>query len=1515
MIERLIEFSIRNRFLVIAAGLVLAVWGVYAVYHTPMDAIPDLSENQVIVFTEWPGHSPREIEDQVSYPLSLQLQGLGGVRVVRSSSDVNFSMISVIFEDGVTVAAARQQVAGRLAAASNVLPAGVTPQLAPDAAATGQIFWYTVEGPGYDLGRLRAVQDWYVRPQLNAVPGVAEVASVGGYPAEYAVEIDPQRLQAHGVNLGDLLDAVGRSNAAVGGGVIHKGNAEYVVRADGWLGAADGRSRLPGGTDSAPGLAPRPEGEAAGAAGAARQAAPTGDESDPDPRRVVRDLENVVVPGARGTPWRLADVATVSLAPGPRRGVLEHDGNEVTGGVVLMRHGENPLEVTRRLKQKILELQVGLPHGVRIVSFYDRTPLIENAVATVTGTLLEAIITATVCVLLVLLHFRTSLVIALTLPLAVLSSFLIMWALRRLGIADVQTNIMSLAGIAISIGVLVDSSIVMAENAMHHLKEHFGDRPVTGDTRALVLPALRTVGRPIFFSVVIMLLSFLPVFALGGVEGKMFHPLAFTKSFALIAVALLAVTLVPALCTIFIRGRLRREEESWLVRGVMQVYRPALAFLLDRPAAIVCIVGVTLLVGLLPAGDLLPLGRWLVGDRWPALAWVLDRWLFLGTLAGTLVAALVLTRHWLSRTAAVVLLLLIALVADQNITPLGREFITPLDEGMVMDMPITVPRASVTQSADDLKARDMVLCRFPEVDMVVGKAGRAETPTDPAPLDMIETMVNFRPQEFWPRRKLRPADAEQQARALLDALEARGLVQAQPVDSPARATLVNDAVTAALPLFDAQVREFAYQRNQEFQRELGPALVRFTVERAAGMMDENGALTRRLTPGDLLLLGAPHHVGRGSPDPGVGRGSPDPAHAEHLAMTPTLEDVTLLAQETAEKVRQLELLRPGADPLLYRPDFLVQKAIALHTMLGGQPPTFFTRLYDAVAAEYRRLWRGHLDKLNPDLRERGADVCTHLLLLELLGRSTVTDAQVAAKLRNLKKRHAEDPALGADAPTQPAAGHHHHLARVDVPAVDPVPALDTLEQELAAQCKGWLLLWAVDRAELAGFGGELDRVMQMPGWTNVWTMPIQNRVDMLSTGVNTSVGVRVLGRKLDDVVRASEEVAAVLKRLPGAADVVADPVRGKGYLEVHPDRIKAARLGVSVADVNELVETAVGGKVVTTTIEGRERHPVRVRYARSWRLDEDAIGNLLLAVPARREGEAPAEPAWPRAGAGGSAGASPSRTTAPSGHIPLSQVADIRIVEGPATIKSENGLLRNYVRLNVRGRSAADFVDEARGVVAAEVHLPPGVFLEWTGQFEHQARAGNTLLLIVPLVLGLIFLILYLTYHDLADAALMLLAVPGAVAGGVFFQWLFGYPFSVTVWVGYIACFGMATSTGIIMLVYLREAVARAGGLEKLNLEQLRQAVLTGAVHRLRPKLLTECVTILGLMPLLWASGAGAEVIRPMVVPVLGGLLIADEVIDLFLPVSFFWVRRRRWQRLHAASTAEARKKGTGPLL
>jgi copper/silver efflux system protein len=1301
MIDAIIAFSIRNRALVIGAAVALTAIGVWAAWRTPVDAIPDLSENQAIVFAEWKGHGPREVEDQVAYPLALGLRGIGGVRVVRSSSDVGFAMISVIFEDGVESREGRRRVAERLARVGPQLPAGVVAELGPEAAATGQIFWYTVEGAGLDPGRLRSIQDWYVRPQLGAVPGVAEVASVGGFPVEYQVAVNPLRLRALGVSLRDVVAAVAESNSTAGGHVIQKGNAEYVVRSVGWLGAS-----------------PRP-----------------GDDRF-DPARAVRDLEAAALPRAEGKALRVGDVAKVSIAPGSRRGVLEKDGNEVAGGVVLMAAGENPLEVTARIKAKIREIRVGLPRGVRIVPFYDRTPLIRGVIGNVTGTVVEAIASASLCVLVVLLHVRTSLIIAITLPLAALSSFAIMAALRGLGVVDIQANAMSLAGIAISIGVLVDSSIVMAENVMHRLKGRFGDRPVRGDVRDLVRPACQAVGRPIVFSVAIMLLSFLPVFALGGIEGKMFRPLAFTKSFALLSVAVLAITLVPALCTVFIRGRLRSESESPLVRGVVEVYRPVLDYLLDHPAALAWGLALTLLVGLAPLGS---------------------RPVFLATLYLALIVNALLPRRGWVRVASPASLLVVALVADRSMEPLGREFMTPLDEGMVMDMPITVPRASVTQSADDLKARDMILCRFPEVDMVVGKAGRAETPTDPAPMDMIETMVNFRPRAFWPRRKLLPADADRQARAALDALVARRVVR-PPADAKAREVLVGEAVAAALPLFDAAMREYAYQRNQELVRSSG-----------------------------------------------------------------------------------------GLSPSSTDPD-------------------------DPAEARLVPLWSAHVSRLDGELLARAAPLYARIITEQLLDRATILDAAVAAHREALRR-------LPATAPARRPAAHHHHGSRpASAPFLPPQPTLDAIRQDLAARFGRRLLLWKADRDELAGFGGELDRAVSMPGWTNVWTMPIQNRVDMLSTGVNTAVGVRVLGRDLDSVVRASEALAAAIRRVPGAADVVADPVRGKPYLEIRIDRARAARLGVSVAEANDAVEAALAGKAVTTTIEGRERHPVVVRYGRAWREDEESVRGLLVT----------------------------SRASSPPRQVPLGEVADVRVVEGPATIKGENGLLRNYVRLNVRGRDVADFVADARRAVAGGVRLPDGVFAEWTGQFEHEVRARRTLSVVLPIVVALIFLILYLTYHDLADAALMMLAVPGAIAGGVFFQWLMGLKLSVTVWVGYIACFGMATSTGIIMLVYLREAVAAAGGLGAMDLADLRRAVMDGAVHRLRPKLLTEGTIVIGLAPMLWAGGIGSEVIRPMAAPVLGGILVADEVIDLLLPVAFYYVRRHRLSRLRRMAPAPA---------
>src|SRR6266567_4326896 len=570
MIEKIIEASIRNRFLVLFLAAALSVAGVYAVLNTPMDAIPDLSENQVIVFTDWMGRSPREIEDQITYPLSRKLQGLAGVKAVRSSSEFNFSMITIIFEDGIDFYFARQRVTEKLAQANTFLPAGVVPFLAPDATALGQVFWYTVEpSPQHPIepGRLWALNKFYVAPQLNAAPGVSDVAVVGGMPMEYQIDVRPEDLRSYNLTIGDLYSAVARSNMPAGGSVIQKNNAEYIVRGIGWIRGRD-------------------------------------------------DIENTVIRETNGVPLYVKSVATVQLGTQFRRSVYEKNGNEVTGGTVLMRHGQNPLTVTQAVKDKILELQPGLPEGVHIVPAYDRTRLIHGAIHTLTEVMWHEMLIASIAILLILMHVRSVFVICVTLPLAVLSSFLMMWLLRVTGIIDIQANIMSLAGITISIGILVDQAIVMVENATHQLKEHFGDRSVTGDTRELIIPACRTVGRPIFFSVLIMLISFIPVFLLGGRAEKYFRPLAFTKSFALLGVAIISVTLVPALIPTFIKGRLRSEEDNWIVRSFINIYKPLLTWALPHRNLVMWMFAVLLVL----AAGMFPLQA-VVGQGASETAW------------------------------------------------------------------------------------------------------------------------------------------------------------------------------------------------------------------------------------------------------------------------------------------------------------------------------------------------------------------------------------------------------------------------------------------------------------------------------------------------------------------------------------------------------------------------------------------------------------------------------------------------------------------------------------------------------------------------------------------------------------------------------------------------------------------------------------------------------------------------------------------------------------------------------
>lgn len=1426
MIERLIEGSIRNRFLVLAAAAALAVFGVYATLDTPVDAVPDLGENQVIVFTDWPGRSPREIEDQITYPLSLRLQGLAGIKAVRSSSEFNFSMITLIFEDSADFYFARQRVLERLTQAPAFLPPGVVPYLAPDATALGQVFWYTVEtskSHPADPGRLWALNKFYIAPQLNSAAGVAEVAPVGGTPLEYQVDVEPEALRAYGVTVGELYDAVSRSNRPAGGGVVQKNNAEYIVRGVGWI-------------------------------------------------RAKADIENTVVKEVNGTPVYVKTVATVQLGTQFRRSVFEKDGSEVVGGVVLMRHGENPLKVTEAVKAKIREIQPGLPEGVQVVPAYDRTRLIHGAIDTLTEVMWHEMVIASIAILLILAHVRSVFVICVTLPLSVLFSFGLMWALRRLGTIDIQANIMSLAGITISIGVLVDQAIVMVENATHRLKEKFGGERVTGDTLEIVIRACRTVGRPIFFSVLIMLLSFVPVFMLSGREGKYFHPLAFTKSFALLGVALISVTVVPALIPGFIRGRLRSEEENWIVRSFIRVYKPLLTWALPRRNLVMWAFAALLILaaGLFPVQALVGLGA---DERaWEAA--------FLATFAVVAGLTVLFTRgaHW--QVLSLATLVPLGLWA-YHFPKIGVSFMPALDEGTTLDMPVTVPRASVTQAADDLKARDALLRGFPEVESVIGKSGRAETPTDPAPLDMVETFVNFRPREFWPKRVLRYPDAERQTRAVLRALEERGFVLVAP-HADDRDSLVNETAQKALERFDETMRELALRRYVEFEQELGPVLTRFVVTETIRRMRDGGHLAALANEAGVIN----ELTATLAPDEGP-----------RLARSPAPEMVARVQRRTAEHLAAVGVVADPAATLELRETGLAALTGAARDVLGVERPTLAGVVLAAAEARRADLWRGRVKEVNWELFDRGTEAFTWYALEE------VVNCARAVALTGGAPRGAEAERF-ADAAMQVRLSKDY-----DHSSLEP---FGLLRAELEKPFRDRVFLWqrtGGPKGDLVD--DEFGRVLQVPGWSNIFTQPIINRIEMLSTGVRTDIGIKVFGPDLDTVTRVCRQIEAAVKPVRGARDVVAAPIMGKGYLEVTIDREKAARYGVTVEDVQAEIEMALGGRVVTQTVENRDRFPVRVRYARANREDEEAVRRLLVAGSARADRPA-----------GEAHQAAPGHAARGKVLIPLASVADVRIVEGPAVIKSENGRLLNYVTLNVRGRDAVGFVDEAKRVVEQKVKLPEGVHVEWAGEFEHQERAARTLKIVFPVVILVIFLILCLTYHDLADAGLMMLAVPEALAGGAFFLYLFpklvyGWEsppveFSVAVWVGFIACFGMATETGIIMLVYLREAVEKRGGLENIkSLDELREAVVEGAVHRLRPKLLTEGVAIVAIFPMVFASGVGGEVLAPMALPVLGGLLISDEVVDLFLPVRFYWVRRARWLKLQQAGLLNHQREET----
>jgi copper/silver efflux system protein len=1035
MINRLIEVSMRYRAVVVFIYLGLAAWGYWALLSTPIDAIPDLSDNQVIVFTDWPGRSPQEVEDQVTYPLVTNLQGLPGVRTVRASSAFSFSMVNVIFEDDVELYWARTRVLERLNLVTGQLPEGVKPTLGPDATGVGQIFWYTLESDTMSLRDLRSLQDWFVRYQLNSVPGIAEVASVGGHVQQYQVDVDPNKLRAYGLPLSGVVEAVERSNTNVGGNVIEQSGQWAVVRGIGLV-------------------------------------------------ESVADVENIVIGAQNGTPIYVRNVASVELGNAFRTGALDKNGKEAVGGVVIARYGVSALEAIEAVKRKVEELKPGLPAGVRLVPFYDRTQLINRAADTLREALIEELILVTLVNLIFLAHFRSVLVVTIPLPLAVLVSFLFM---RYFGITS---NIMSLAGIAIAISDLVDAGIVVTENAYRAIERDQIDTRNKPLVLRVVLDATKKVGVPIFASMAIIILAFAPVFALTGQEGKLFHPLAFTKTFAMVGAAFMAVTLVPVLCTYFLSGKLRPEEWNPLMRGLRAVYRP------------------------------------------------------------TLVSAL---RH---RLITVSIALVFFAGAVYVATRIGSEFMPPLNEGDLMYMPVTDPAISINEALRIMQRQDEILKGFPEVEWAVGKAGRAETSTDPSPVNMNETIVHLRPEEEW--------------------------------------------------------RE---------------------------------GMTR-------------------------------------------------------------------------------EKLVA-----------------------------------------------------------------------------------------------------------------------------------------------EMDAALRMPGVTNIWTQPIINRIEMLATGMRSQVGIKVFGNDLDTLEETSRRIADVLKTVPGAADVYPEQIGGAPYVDIKINRTAAARYGIDTGTISDVIERGIGETNLTVTIEGRRRFPIRVRYAPEFRSSPEAIGNIPVTSPA-------------------------------GAPIPLSQLAEIRTVEGPAMIQSENGLLRGTVLLNVRGRDIGSFVEEAKHHLGAQVQMPAGYYLQWSGQYENQERARKRLLIVVPIVIVIIFGTLYLTYHSALEAAHVLLAVPFALTGGFYLLWLLDYNFSVAVWVGFIALFGAAVQTGMVMVVYLEEAVERKKKeLGRLTRETLLEAVTEGALLRLRPKVMTVMTIVAGLLPIMWSTSAGSEVMKPLATPVFGGMVSSLLHVLIVTPVIFYWLRLRELKR------------------
>ena len=1091
MPSHLIEWSLRNRVIVLAFSLMLAIWGWFTVWQTPLDALPDLSDVQVIVKTHYPGQSPRVVEDQVTYPITTTLLSVPGAKAVRGYSFFGDSYVYVIFDDSTNLYWARSRVLEYLNQVGTELPPGVNPKLGPDASGVGWIYSYAlVDRSGrHDLSQLRSLQDWFLKYELQALPGVAEVATVGGMVRQYQVVVDPEKLRGFGITLARVAKAIRNANREVGGSVIEMGEAEYMIRTRGYL-------------------------------------------------RSLKDIEEIpIAVGKDGIPLLLRDLAHVQIGPEMRRVVADLDGEgEVTGGIIVMRKGGNALATIERVKQKLHTLKKGLPTGVELVETYDRSGLIQRAVDHLNGKLVEEFMVVALVCLLFLYHIRSALVAIVTLPLGILIAFIVM---RHLG---VNANIMSLGGIAITIGAMVDAAIVMIENAHKHL-ERAGGGLSQRQRWQVIGEATKEVGPALFYSLLIITLSFLPVFSLEAQEGRLFRPLVLTKTLAMAAAAGLAVTLIPVLMGYFIRGRIPKESYNPISRLLIALYRPLLRLVLVMPRTLLL---VSLLLTLSVTFPLYGVQGLLAPLQWPLQ--------LVRPLAPSRAAAGLrevkgwqeeLTAHWRSTFAETPWLARLG-------SGVGSEFMPELFEGDLMYMPTTLPGISIGKARELLQQTDRLIRQTPEVVRVFGKVGRADTATDPAPLTMLETMIQLKPRAQW---------------------------------------------------------------------------------------------------------------------------------------------------------------RPGM----------------------------------------------------------------------------------------------------------------------------------TLE----------------------GLKQELDERVQVPGLANAWIMPIKTRIDMLSTGIKTPVGVKVAGPDLKTIERIGRQIERLLRRLPGTASVYSERVAGGRYIEVVPKRLEAARLGLNIEDINEVVSAAVGGINITQTVEGLERYPVNLRFPREQRDDLHKLKQL---------------PVITRSGA----------------QLPLSQIADIRVVDGPPLIKSEGGRPNGWTFVDIRDVDLGGYVHSAQQAVAAGIKLPPGYSISWSGEYEYMLRAGERLEKVIPITLLIIFVLLYLIFRNGIEALLVLLTLPFALVGGFWLLLLLGYNLSVAVAVGFIALAGVAAEFGVVMLIYLDGSYrARMACGELQDRRQLKAAIIEGAVLRVRPKAMTVAVIVAGLLPIMLSAGTGSEVMQRIAAPMIGGMITAPLLSMFVIPALYLLWKQR----------------------